>query len=78
MWLASVYFAAYLAYLNPNWPSAGDWGAAWSAALGQGVPAGLILGGLYLVSGRNLIACVLLHSMINAVPAMTMIHLSGG
>lgn len=66
------------AYLNPSWPSYGDWGAAWVAALGQGVPGGLILGALYVVSRGNLLACVVLHSLINAAPAMTMIHFGGG
>ncbi len=66
------------AYLNPAWPSHGDWGAAWVAAMGQGVPGGLILGALYVVSRGNLLACVVLHSLINAAPAMTMIHFGGG
>lgn len=79
--LASLLFGLYhlpYAYLNPNWPSHGDWGAAWAAALGQGIPGGLILGALYVVSGGNLLACVVLHSLINAAPAMTMIHFGGG
>ncbi len=75
--LFGVYHLPY-AYLNPRWPSAGDWGAAWSAALGQGVPGGLLLGGLYLLTGRNLLACVVLHSLINAAPAMTLVRFSGG
>jgi len=75
--LFGLYHLPY-AYLNPQWPSYGDWGAAWGAALGNGIPGGLILGGLYVVSRGNLLACVLLHSMINAAPAMTMIHFGGG
>ena len=75
--LFGVYHLPY-AYLNPRWPSYGDWGAAWSAALGNGVPGGLVLGGLYVISRGNLVACVVLHSLINAAPAMTMLRFGGG
>jgi membrane protease YdiL (CAAX protease family) len=78
--ITSILFGVYhlpYAYLNPNWPSAGDWGAAWLSAMGQGVPAGVLLGVLYVVSGRNLLACVLMHTLLNAVPAMTMIKFGG-
>jgi membrane protease YdiL (CAAX protease family) len=79
--LTSVLFGVYhlpYAYFNPNWPSAGDWGAAWMSALGQGVPGGLILGGLYLFSGRNLAACILLHALVGAFPAMGLLKFGGG
>jgi membrane protease YdiL (CAAX protease family) len=72
-----VYHLPY-AYLNPRWPSTGDWGLAWVAAMGNGVPGGLVLGALYVLTRGNTLACVVLHSMINAVPAMTMIRFSGG
>ena len=78
--LASICFGLYhlpYAYFNPAWPSAGDWGAAWISAMGQGVPGGLLLGTLYLVSRRNVLACAVLHSLINALPAMTMIRMGG-
>jgi membrane protease YdiL (CAAX protease family) len=75
--LFGVYHLPY-AYFNPNWPSAGDWSAAWAAAMGNGVPGGLVLGVLYVKSKRNLLACVVLHSMINMMPAMTMIRFGGG
>lgn len=78
---ASLCFGLYhvpYAYLNPNWPSAGDFPAALMSAMGQGVPGGLILGGLYLGSNRNLLPCVILHSSINAFPAMTLIKFSVG
>jgi membrane protease YdiL (CAAX protease family) len=78
--LASLCFGVYhlpYAYLNPNWPSAGDWGAAWGAALGQGVPGGLILGAVYLASGRNLLAPAVVHALINTLPALTMVHVGG-
>ena len=75
--LASVLFGLYhlpYAYLNPHWPSAGHWGAAWSAAMSQGVLGGLILGGVFLASGRNLVASIVVHACINAFPAMTLVH----
>ncbi len=74
--LFGLYHLPY-AYANPNWPSAGDWGAAWSVALIQGIPGGLILGAVYLYSGRNLLASAVAHSMINALPAMSMIRFGG-
>jgi len=70
--LFSLYHLPY-AYLNPRWPSAGDWGLAWQAAFGNGLPGGIVLGILYKQSGRKLIPCIVLHSMINAAPAMTLI-----
>ncbi|MGD8279125.1 MAG: CPBP family intramembrane metalloprotease [Gemmatimonadota bacterium] len=75
--LFGVYHLPY-AYLNPQWPSHGDWGAAWLAALGNGVPGGLLLGALYVFSRGNLLACVVLHALNNAAPAMTLIHFGGG
>jgi membrane protease YdiL (CAAX protease family) len=75
--LFGIYHVPY-AYLNPNWPSAGDWGAAWQAALGQGIPGGLILGGVYLWSKQNLFSAVVLHSLINSIPGMAMIRFSVG
>jgi len=78
--LGSLAFGVYhlpYAYLNPRWPSAGDWGAAWSAAMGQGVIGGLILGTVYLVARRNLLAPVIVHAFINAFPATTIIKFGG-
>jgi membrane protease YdiL (CAAX protease family) len=79
--VTSVLFGVYhlpYAYFNPNWPSAGDWGAAWASALGQGIPGGLILGGLYLYSRRNLLACILLHALVDTFPAVGLIKFGGG
>ena len=64
------------AYLNPHWPSHGDWNAAISAAFSQGGLGGLILGTVYVKSKNNLLACIIVHSLINAFPAMTMIKFS--
>lgn len=79
--LTSVLFGVYhlpYAYFNPNWPSSGDWGAAWMSALGQGIPGGLILGGLYLHSRKNLAACIILHALINTFPAIGLLKFGGG
>jgi membrane protease YdiL (CAAX protease family) len=46
--------------------------------MGQGFVGGLILGAVYERTGRNLVASVLVHSLINALPAMTMIKFGGG
>lgn len=79
--LASLLFGVYhlpYAYLNPAWPSAGDWGAAWSAALGQGIPGGLVLGGLFLYGRGNLLAPLLLHAFVDLLPAATMLQIRVG
>ena len=75
--IASILFGVYhlpYAYLNPNWPSHGHWPQAFSAALGQAVPIGLILGTLYVRTKNNVLACALVHALINTPWAMTMIH----
>jgi len=78
--LATVFFSLYhlpYALLNPRWPSAGSLPLALTAAFANGLPGGLVLGVLYSKSGNNLLPCVLLHSMINAAPAMTVIRFGG-
>jgi len=74
--LFGLYHFPY-AYLNPNWPSHGNLLNAFLSALAQGVPAGLILGFVYVRSEHNLIASVLVHTLADLLPAMTMIKLSG-
>jgi membrane protease YdiL (CAAX protease family) len=71
-----LYHVPY-AYLNPNWPSAGDLPAAFRVAMVEGSLGGLVLGGAYVLWKRNLLACIVLHGMIDAVPIMTMIKFSG-
>lgn len=74
---SSVFFGIYhlpYAYLNPRWPSHGDWAAAAGAAFGQAIPMGLILGTLY-AKRPNLLACVLVHTMTNLLPALTIIRM---
>ena len=75
--LFSVYHIPY-AYLNPNWPSAGNLLAATGAAFTNGMLGGLILGWVYEKSGHNLVACVVVHSLINSLPAMTLIKFQIG
>lgn len=74
--LAALAFGVYhipYAMFNPHWPSHGDWLQAVELSLAQGVPTGLVLGFLYNASRRNLWACILLHAMIDAMPAMLML-----
>jgi hypothetical protein len=66
------------AYLNPNWPTYGNLGAAFGSAMAQGGSGGLVLGTLYALSRGNLVGCVLLHSSINAIWFMAMIKFGGG
>jgi membrane protease YdiL (CAAX protease family) len=75
--LFGVYHLPY-AYLNPNWSSHGDLGAAFASAMGQGGIGGLVLGTLYALTRGNLIACIIVHSSINAIWFMTMIKFGGG
>lgn len=81
-WIAaSLAFGLYhvpYAYFNPLWPSAGDWGAAFATAMWEGTLGGLILGGLYLWSGGNLVACIVLHALVDAFPASAMLRFGGG
>jgi membrane protease YdiL (CAAX protease family) len=78
--ISAVLFGLYhlpYAYLNPNWSSHGDLGAAFTSAMGQGGIGGLVLGTLYALTRGNLIACILVHSSINAIWFMTMIKFGG-
>lgn len=78
--IASVLFGVYhlpYAYLNPNWPSHGDWAAAWTSALGQGIAGGLILGALFLYGRKNLYLPILLHAGVDLLPAALMLRFSG-
>jgi membrane protease YdiL (CAAX protease family) len=76
--VTSVLFGLYhlpYAYLNPHWPSHGNWPEAFGAAFGQGVPMGLILGFMYTRTKNNLVACTLVHALINSFPAMLIIKI---
>lgn len=78
--LVTVLFGLYhvpYAYLSPNWPSAGDLAVAFRLGMVDGTLGGLVLGGAYVLWRRNLVACIVLHGLIDAVPIMTMIKFSG-
>lgn len=78
--IATVAFGLYhvpYAYLNPQWPTAGDFPAALRLGMVEGGLGGIILGTTYVFWKRNLLACIVLHGMIDAVPIMTMIKLGG-
>jgi membrane protease YdiL (CAAX protease family) len=78
--LVTVAFGLYhvpFAYLNPNWPTAGDFPAALQLGMVEGGLGGIILGAAYVLWKRNLVACIVLHGMIDAVPIMTMIKFGG-
>jgi len=78
--VATLAFGLYhvpFAYLNPNWPSAGDFPAALQVGMVEGSLGGIILGAAYVLWKRNLLACIVLHGMIDAVPSMTMIKFGG-
>jgi len=78
--LVTVAFGLYhvpFAYLNPNWPTAGDFPAALQLGMVEGGLGGIILGAAYVLWKRNLLACIVLHGMIDAVPIMTMIKFGG-
>ncbi|MGD8869621.1 MAG: CPBP family intramembrane metalloprotease [Gemmatimonadales bacterium] len=71
--LFGLYHVPY-AYLNPNWPSHGDLGAALQAGLANGFLGGVVLGGVYVMAGGNLIAPIIVHALIDVFPAMTQIR----
>jgi membrane protease YdiL (CAAX protease family) len=76
--ITSVLFGLYhlpYAFLNPRWPSHGNWPEALGAAFGQGVPMGLILGFMYSRTKNNLVACIIVHALINSFPAMLFIKI---
>ena len=75
--LTSVLFGLFhwpYAYLVPHWPSHGDLWAALQAAMCVGLLGGVVLGVVYELSGRNLLACAIVHALINAVPGMTQVR----
>jgi membrane protease YdiL (CAAX protease family) len=74
--LFGLYHLPY-AYLNPRWPSHGNWPEAFGAAFGQGVPMGLILGTLYVRTKNNLVACIFVHALINSLPGMLIVKIRG-
>jgi membrane protease YdiL (CAAX protease family) len=75
--VAAVLFGLYhfpYAYLDSHWPSHGNLAKALLTALSEGIPAGLILGFVYTRSKNNLLACILVHTLIDLLPAVTMLR----
>ena len=78
--MSSLVFGLYhlpYAYLHPNWPSHGDLAWAFRSAMGQGMIGGIIFGGIYVGTKRNLWATVFAHTFVNLLPAMTMLKMGG-
>jgi membrane protease YdiL (CAAX protease family) len=70
--LFGLYHFPY-AYLDPEWSTHGDAVAALTEC-GWAALAGLLLGYVFLRSDRNLVASVVSHALLDALPAMTMVH----
>ncbi|UCF20415.1 MAG: CPBP family intramembrane metalloprotease [Gemmatimonadota bacterium] len=73
----SILFGLYhlpYAYLKPTWPTHGDLGAAFIAAMSNGILGGIVLGGIYVLARGNLIAVIFVHALIDVFPAMTQIR----
>ena len=71
--MAFVLYHVPYAYLNPNWPSAGNLLHAFGLATVNGALGGIVLGLVYVRSGRNLVAVILLHALVNWVPGTLMV-----
>jgi len=71
--LAFVLYHVPYAYLNPAWPSAGNFPQAVQQAISNGGMSGLALGFVYWRSDRNLLASICLHALINWVPATCLV-----
>jgi membrane protease YdiL (CAAX protease family) len=73
----SVLFGLYhvpYAYLDPHWSSYGDLGAAFKAAMFNGILGGVVIGVVYVKAKGNLVACMIVHALIDVFPAMTQIR----
>lgn len=71
--LAFVLYHVPYAYLNPHWPSAGDLVHAVGLATVNGALGGVVLGLVYVKSGRNLMSVILLHAMVDWIPGTIMV-----
>jgi len=74
--LFGIYHIPY-AYLNPNWPSFGDFPYAVRIAMVDGCLGGIIIGLVYIKSRSNLLTAILVHALIDVFPAMTMLKFGG-
>jgi len=74
--VTTVAFALYhvpYAYLSPSWPSAGDLPRALQLAAVNGALGGVVLGAVFWRSRGNLVAAILLHALIDLVPATRLV-----
>jgi membrane protease YdiL (CAAX protease family) len=74
--LATVAFALYhvpYTYLVPGWSSAGHLGAAFRAAMVNGLVGGIPLGIVFWRSRRNLAAAIVLHAAIDLIPGIVLL-----
>jgi membrane protease YdiL (CAAX protease family) len=71
--LFSVYHLPFASF-NPNWPSAGHWPNAIRAAFTNGMLGGIVLGAVYAKARHNLLAPIIGHAMVNAIPGVTLIQ----
>jgi membrane protease YdiL (CAAX protease family) len=74
--VAATLFALFhlpYAYLDPDWPSAGDFGTSLRLAFANGLPGSLILGGVYVKAKHNLLAPIVTHAMMNGLPGMVLL-----
>lgn len=79
--ITTLLFGAYhipYAYLKPSWPTYGDLGAAIPVAMWEGGLGGLVLGTVFVFAKRNLIAAILVHALIDLLPAVALIKFGGG
>jgi membrane protease YdiL (CAAX protease family) len=71
--LFALYHAPY-AYHNPAWGTQNNlWGAVRVAAE-TGLPLGVLLGGVFELSGESLSASILAHALINSLPGMVVVQ----
>lgn len=74
--LTSVAFSLFhfpYAYLDPDWPSAGDLVQAGLSSLTTGTMGGLALGLVFVRARGSLVPGVLVHSCINWIPAIRLL-----
>lgn len=79
--ITALLFGAYhipYAFLKPSWPTYGDLGAAIQVAMWEGGLGGLVLGAVFVFAKRNLVAPILVHALIDLLPATALIKFGGG
>jgi membrane protease YdiL (CAAX protease family) len=75
--VTAVLFAAYhvpYAYYNASWGTQYNLAGAIRAAAETGLPLGVVLGGVFAISGESLPVSVLAHALINSFPGMVVLQ----